>query len=85
MSDENEIERGEDGEPLRDYDVSISLPEMLWVEVAAALKVYINTIKGAPASRRDALQALRIIDAKMMGTDSLAPPDDLLGLGGDDS
>ena len=61
-------------------DVAVTLGVWQWAEVAAALKVYLDSevMKGANNSRRDALYALREIDRVMMGADEQAPPDDLL-------
>ena len=61
---------------------TVGLPFMVWADVCAALQLYINEgCKEAPASRRDALFALREIDRVMLGRDELAPPDDVIGPG----
>jgi hypothetical protein len=61
--------------------VEVSPPLMHWAEVCAALKDYVRNAKGAPASQRDAIEALQEIDRVVRGADEAAPPDDLLGVG----
>lgn len=65
-----------------DGGIEVSLPLMTWAEVAAALQLYVGH-ESTKASRRDALFALREIDRVVMGKSEQAPPDDVLGPGGD--
>lgn len=63
-----------------DDRISVSLDVMQWAEVCSALRAYVKDpdMKGAKASRRDALYALREIDRVMMGKAELPPPDEVL-------
>ena len=58
--------------------IPIGLTLWQWAEVASALQAHIPRIGHAPASRSDALMALRIIDKTMRGLDELPPADDVL-------
>lgn len=64
--------------------VTVTLDLMVWAEVCAALQLFVSheSTRECPASRRDALYALREIDRVVMGQSEQAPPDDVLGPGG---